>query len=125
MKRAGVKNQFEVRANVGHSKCRYIGMQDPHGDARLPCALARLSEGFLDDVDASYLPTALGELDSPDSTPGSEVERRPVGGLAPALFLLLHQFCELPGERGLFFGVLPWVETEGVGEPVIHTRTSS
>ena len=61
----------------------------------------------------------FASCDAPDRAAGAEVERRPVGRPVPVL-LASHQLQELVGEGRMLGEVLPGVEPDRVGEPVVH-----
>lgn len=119
MEGAGVEYELEARADARLAQRGHVTMHEAHLDARLVHPLAGTVEGLLDDIDAGHLPAPLRQPHAPDRASGSEVERGPVGWLAPVL-LASDQLEELPGEGRMLSQILPGVKADRVGEPVVH-----
>ncbi len=94
-------------------------MHETHLDARLAPPLAGAAQCLLDDVDAGHFPATSRELRPPHCAAGAHVERAPVGRPVPVL-LAGHQLNEFAGKGRMCGEVLPGVESDRVGEPVVH-----
>jgi hypothetical protein len=97
----------------------HVAAHEAHLDFGLDDPLAGAAQGLLDDVDAGHPPAPLCELNAPDHAAGAGVERQTVGRLPPGL-LASHPLQELAGEGRMLRQVLPGMEADCVGEPVVH-----
>src|SRR3954454_20902207 len=121
---AGVEQQPEAGAEVGICQSGHVGLRQPKLDTLFVGPSASAAEGFRDDVHAGHLPAALRELHAPDPAAGAQVERPAVRRLA-ALLLPAHQLLQLVGKGRMLGEVLPRMESDRVGEPVVHCRLPS
>ena len=124
VERAGIKDEPKPRPDARLGQFGDIALDQSHLDASLTHPVVRASEGLLDDVDASHLPSSPCQGDTPDATPRADVES--AAERSPAtLFLSGEQFGRLPDKRGIARRILPRMEPDGVCEPIVHVETEA
>src|ERR671918_523995 len=116
---ACVQHEAEAGADARVPQRRYVAMDEADLDACFVHALLGATQRLLDIVDAGHLPAPLRQLDAPNTAARAKVEGRSVGRSVSVL-LASDQVAELVGKGRVVGEVLPGVEPERVGEPVVH-----
>ena len=108
-------------AHSGGPHGRHVAFDEPHLRAGLPRALARGVQCLRNHVDAGDVPPASRELDRPQPAAATDVERGPVGRLAPFL-LTVEQRRDQRDRRPVLGCLLPGRETKAVEDSVEDTH---